>query len=69
MEWALGVWVVVGMIVLRLAVPLAIMLALGYALRRLEARWHPEDAVENLTQVERSKIPIRDELPPIGRSA
>jgi hypothetical protein len=69
MEWTLGVWVVVGMIVLRLMVPLAITFALGYALRRLDAHWHPEDAAETQTQAERSKIAIREELPPVGRSA
>jgi DMSO/TMAO reductase YedYZ heme-binding membrane subunit len=42
MEWALGIGVVVGMILLRLMVPVAITLALGYALRRLDAKWHPE---------------------------
>ena len=67
MEWALGVWVVVGMIVLRLMVPLAITFALGYALRRLDRKWHPDDAGESLPQAEISRIAIREEIPPLGR--
>jgi DMSO/TMAO reductase YedYZ heme-binding membrane subunit len=47
MGWALGVGVTVGMILLRLIVPLAITVALSYALHRLDARWHPEATVEN----------------------
>jgi hypothetical protein len=42
MEWVLGVGAVVGMFFLRLVVPAAITLALGYALHRLNAQWHPE---------------------------
>jgi hypothetical protein len=34
--------VVVGLFILRLGVPLAIMLAIGYGLRRLDARWEAE---------------------------
>jgi uncharacterized membrane protein YraQ (UPF0718 family) len=37
-----GVLVVVGMFLLRLGVPLAITLAVGYWLRRLDARWEAE---------------------------
>jgi hypothetical protein len=67
MEWTLGIWVVVGMILLRLMVPLAITFALGYALRRLDRKWHPENGSENLTQAEISRIAIREEIPPLGR--
>jgi hypothetical protein len=42
MEGLYGVLVIGGMIVLRLIVPLGIMLALGYALHRLDTKWHPE---------------------------
>jgi len=42
MEGLFGVLVIGGMIVLRLIVPLGITLAFGYALHRLEAKWHPE---------------------------
>jgi hypothetical protein len=68
MDSALGVWVVVGMILLRLMVPLAITVALGYALRRLDAHWHPDDPGENLIKTERTKISIREEIPSVGRS-
>jgi hypothetical protein len=67
MEWALGIWVVVGMILLRLMVPLAITVALCYALRRLDAHWHPDEPGENLPQAKRSKISIREEIPSVGR--
>jgi len=69
MEWAQGIWAIVGMIFLRLMVPVAITVALGYALRRLDNTWHPDEAGENLTQIERPKISIREEIPPVGRSA
>lgn len=68
MESALGIWVVVGMILLRLMVPLAITVALGYALRRLDRTWHPDEPGENLIQTERTKISIREEIPSVGRS-
>lgn len=42
MEGLFGILVTGGMIVLRLIVPLGITFAFGYALHRLEARWHPE---------------------------
>jgi hypothetical protein len=47
MGWAFGVGVTVGMILLRLVVPLAITVALSYALHRLDAKWHPEVTGEN----------------------
>jgi hypothetical protein len=42
MNWPQGVAIVVGMLLLRLAVPVAISFAAGYALHRLDVRWHPE---------------------------
>jgi hypothetical protein len=41
MEQALGLQVVWGMFILRVAVPLAITLAVSYVLQRLNAHWHP----------------------------
>jgi len=41
MEWLFGVAVVVGMVVLRLAVPLAIMVTAVHFLHRLDVKWHP----------------------------
>jgi hypothetical protein len=42
MGWSQGVAAVVLMFLLRLAVPVAITFAVGYALHRLDVRWHPE---------------------------
>lgn len=42
MEWLMGLGVVAGMMVLRLAVPAAITLAIMYGLHRLDVRWHPD---------------------------
>jgi hypothetical protein len=44
---------ITGMFLLRLGVPLAITLAVGYALRRLDARWE----AEALTQWEHEEVP------------
>ena len=42
MDWSQGVAVVVVMLLLRFAVPVAITFAAGYGLHRLDVRWHPE---------------------------
>ncbi len=42
MEWWWQVAVIAGMFVLRLGVPLAITLLVGYWLRRLDAKWQAE---------------------------
>jgi hypothetical protein len=44
---------VVGMFILRLGVPLALTLAVGYGLRRLDARWEAEARA----QLEREALP------------
>lgn len=41
MQWLQGVEVVVLMFLLRLAVPVVLTFAAGYALHRLDVRWHP----------------------------
>jgi hypothetical protein len=41
MQWLQGVGIMVLMLLLRLAVPVAITFAVGYGLHRLDARWHP----------------------------
>lgn len=46
MYWSQGVAVMVVMLLLRLAVPVAITFGIGYALHRLDARWHPGTASE-----------------------
>ena len=42
MDWWLQAAGVIGMFILRLGVPLAITLAVGYWLRRLDAKWQAE---------------------------
>ena len=43
MGWLFGVGVMAGMLVLRLAVPVALMLAVTYGLHRLDARWQAQE--------------------------
>ncbi len=40
MDWFVGVMIIVGLFILRFGIPLAIMLTLGYLLRKLDAKWH-----------------------------
>jgi hypothetical protein len=42
MEWLYGLAVIGGMVLLRIAVPILIMVLLVWALRRLNARWEAE---------------------------
>ena len=42
MEWLTQVLVILGLFILRLGVPLAIILIVGYGLRRLDAKWQAE---------------------------
>lgn len=42
MEWWAQAAIIIGMFILRLGVPLAITLLVGYWLRRLDARWQAE---------------------------
>ncbi|MCX7852718.1 MAG: hypothetical protein N2383_08040 [Caldilineales bacterium] len=42
MEVLMDILVIIGMFLLRLGLPLALVLALGYGLRRLDARWEAE---------------------------
>jgi hypothetical protein len=39
-DWVQGTLVIVGLLALRVGVPLAVIFVLGYLLRRTEARWH-----------------------------
>jgi hypothetical protein len=41
MEWLFGIGIMAAMAVVRLAVPVAIMAAFVYGVRRLDARLHP----------------------------
>jgi len=45
MEWLFGISVTVGMAILRLAVPLAIMALVIHFLHRLDVKWHPAPPV------------------------
>jgi hypothetical protein len=42
MEWLFGVGVMAGMLILRLGVPVALMLAVTYGLHRLDVRWQTQ---------------------------
>ncbi len=44
------VLIVIGMFILRLGVPLAVTLGIGYLLRRLDARWEAEAIAERTHQ-------------------
>ena len=55
MDWLLQAVIIVGMFVLRLGVPLAITLLLGYWLHRLDARWQAE------AQAQQEAIPAQQE--------
>ncbi len=54
------VLVVVGMFILRLGVPLMIVVAVGYLLRRLDSRWEAEAQAE--TQLKR-EMEAAQEIP------
>ena len=43
MGWGAGITTIVVMFVLRIAVPLGLTFALGYALHRLDARWQAQE--------------------------
>jgi hypothetical protein len=45
MEWLVGIAVMVGMAILRLGVPLAIMALVIHFLHRLDVKWHPAPLV------------------------
>jgi hypothetical protein len=42
MEWLFGIAVMAAMLIIRLAVPVALTLAVCHLLRRLDAKWHPQ---------------------------
>jgi hypothetical protein len=44
MSWSLGIEVIVGMLILRVIVPVGITFALGYALHRLDLKWQGQAA-------------------------
>ena len=51
MEWSLEVAFLVGLSILRIGVPLAIVFGLGYGLRRLDAKWQAEAMAEQATNL------------------
>ncbi len=60
MEWLTQGLVILGLFILRLGVPLAIILAVGYGLRRLDAKWQAEAELhraENRNQPEKLADP------------
>jgi hypothetical protein len=42
MDWLMATMTVVGLLILRVGVPLVIILILGYVLHRLDTKWHPQ---------------------------
>ncbi len=42
MDWLSGSFVVIGLFIARLGLPLAATAMLVYFLHRLDARWHPQ---------------------------
>jgi len=58
MDGLLEAVVIAGMFLLRLGVPLAIMLLVGYLLRRLDAQWQAEAQMQpGTTQAQRPVVP------------
>jgi hypothetical protein len=53
MEWLQDVAFVVGLFILRIGVPLAIIFGLGYGLRQLDAKWQAEAMAEKATDLAR----------------
>ena len=54
METLMSALIIIGLFLLRLAVPLAITLALAYVLKRLDARWQAEAEAERQAQARMS---------------
>ena len=51
MEWLQEAGFVVGLFVLRIGIPLAIVFGIGYGLRRLDAKWQAEAMAEQATEL------------------
>jgi hypothetical protein len=55
-DWLFQATIILGMFILRLGVPLAITLAVGYWLRRLDAKWQAEALARQATSLARQKL-------------
>jgi hypothetical protein len=42
MDWLMATMTIIGLLILRIGVPLVITLTLGYVLHRLDTKWHPQ---------------------------
>jgi hypothetical protein len=62
MDWLLQAAIILGMFVLRLGVPLVITLAIGYWLRRLDAKWQAEAQAQRDAILARQEATIEPEV-------
>lgn len=62
MDWLLQTVIILGMFVLRLGVPLAITLAVGYWLRRLDAKWQAEAQAQREAELSQQQAPLDAEI-------
>ncbi len=61
-DWLLQAAIILGMFILRLGVPLAITLAVGYWLRRLDAKWQTEAQVRWEASQAQDKVEAEPEM-------
>ncbi len=62
MDWLWQTVIIVGMFILRLGAPLAITLAVGYWLRRLDAKWQAEATAWQATDLAQREIEVEPAL-------
>jgi hypothetical protein len=67
MEWLADTAVMLGMFLLRLGVPLAVILAIAWALKRLDARWQREAELRlaSLGQAIAARCPYAGQTNPV----
>ncbi len=57
-DWLLPIAIVLGMFILRLGVPLAVILTVGYLLRRLDAKWQAEAQAQRATSQPQQEVKV-----------
>lgn len=60
-EWVRGPIIILGMFILRLGVPLAVTLAVGYWLRHLDAKWKAEAPAREARRVDQQEMIVEPE--------
>jgi hypothetical protein len=63
-DWLLTALAITGMFIVRLGVPLAITLAVGYLLRRLDAKWQAEAWAQSAASPAQNKNTVLAQQPP-----